>query len=354
MIICWQNLRALAIGLILVALVGCGEKPADEKPVAQNGGTEKANRQSAADTVVAAVDDDVLRVKDIDAEIGLQLSLARMRKRNITAQEMDSIAAKFRKVVARAFVEERLLRGYARQAGLTLSDDDVRRYEQKVARTFGKPTFERLKEGLPTAQQVLLTNGVVRTLMIQAAKRDILKKAAVQVSDEEVSKAIGRYEHLNEVAAKTNALVWAQASNVWHRITAGELTLAEAASDYSQLESESVSGGVWGEFDRERLAESEPELVERIGRMQQGEVSEPIESDNGVCIVRLDKVDPLRLSRVFFKLGMVWEIPKREEMQKVIKEANEDLAIGRKIAELGRMHSIKGLDVSTLQPPGGK
>ena len=373
-------LRALAAGVFLFAAVaGCNDKAADGKTNKDQVGEQAKPVQSPADVIVAAVDDDLLRLSDVEAEIGLQISLARMRNKNITARNLDQIATRYRNSVPGAFVRERLLREYAREAGLQLSTDEIRQYEQKMARTFRKPTFESLKTSLSAEQQTLLTNGVVRLLTMQAAMRDIVKKASVEVPDEDVTKAIERFARKNEIASQTNALAWAQASNVWHRIKSGDMTFAEAAADFSQEDGEGVSGGIWGEFDSMKLAESEPNLVSRLASMKQGDFTEPMECDNGVCIVRIDKQSPwsqkddadgesdaagqntvasarmnLALSRIFFKLAVLWEIPSRDEMRKIIREANQDNAVKKKIEELGRRHVIKGPGIaSQTQHKGG-
>lgn len=131
----------------------------------------------------------------------------------------------------------------------------------------------------------------------------------VVVTDKMIADRLASIARGNREAAQTNALIFAQATNVWKKIVGGKMTLEAAATKYSQ-DAYIDEGCEWGTFSLDQIAD-DPNLLMLLPTLKAGSITPPIESDNGLAIIRLDEISEDKknytFSRVFFQLPMFFD-----------------------------------------------
>lgn len=348
---CAPVLLTAVCGLCTLLLAGCsgddGSARGATEAAVESTGPAQAD---AGETIVATVDGDELKIKDIEAEIALRKAIARLRKRRLTEREENAIASRYSRVAAQAFIEERLLFYYAKEHKLAIPAEEREKYAFAVAKSCRKKSFEEVLKHLGENERRLIERDIDRVLTINTAKKDIKAQAKITIAPEDVEKARKSIDAANVRAAATNDLVFARATNVWKKISGGELTFAEAAADYTEIPQEMSGGGIWGAFDSAQLAATDEELAKHLENLAIGEFTPPIEADNGLCIIKLDAKKPAKgagafeydLSRIFFRLAEWYETPTVEEMRDLMQKEAENAAVRRKLEELSRKHRITG------------
>lgn len=338
---------------------GCGKN-------AEDAGS-KASPEPAkgpVNTTVVSFDQEKLFLSDVNEEIALRQDMARIANPRVRQDALDKIMRDIYATAGKYYVSIRVAAEYCANEGISIDAATRHDYENKLAKTFKVKSTSAIKEKLSPRQQALLDKDIDDLLLVQLARNDARKKAACCVTDEKVDDAIARYRRANEIAAQTNLLVYAHATNIWNRLVSRELTFEEAAADYSEIEDESGDFGDWGTFSASAFNnDGDRSFYKLLKTMKVGTFTPPVEVDNGLCIVRLDGVaasssanapepseqpeegnSPLmgdvKLSRIFFRLPVIWNIPPREEMRKIISEAETEESVKKIFAEIASRHTI--------------
>ena len=142
----------------------------------------------------------------------------------------------------------------------------------------------------------------------------------VVVTDKMVTERLASITKGNQEAAQTNALIFAQATNVWKKILGGKMTLEAAATKYSQ-DAYIDEGCEWGTFSLDQIAD-DPNLLMLLPTLKPCSITPPIESDNGLAIIRLDEMSEDKknytFSRIFFQLPMFFDEETPDEARATI------------------------------------
>ena len=226
-------------------------------------------------------------------------------------------AERFRKTLVDSaeehfIVESGLLR-VAQIRGISVSRDEAAARLAPLAPAFGRLDPEERALAEEIAEREVLCSCVVELL-----KSEI----DISVSGEELDAAMERLSAYADMAAATNALIYARATNVWNEIRRGA-DFASMAVRWS--EDDDPSSCEWGAFPLVALADS-PELQRILPEMSPGDVTPPVEGDNGLVVVRLVDVDrnadPVSycLDRIFFKLPECVPTISRDELAEEIAE----------------------------------
>lgn len=245
--------------------------------------------------VVLAVDGRKLTATERDEEVGLRIKLLRMANPGIG----EAAAAMRRKTLADSaeshFIEETILLKVAKERNLTATQREI---DDRMA------GFTRFFDRLSVAERALAKSIAEREVLCEKAKQSIENEMDDKVSADELDQALDSLKSYAEMAAETNRLIYARATNVWLEVCGGR-DFADAARQYS--EADDRPSCEWGQFPLEAFAE-EPSLKSALEGMRIGGVSYPVEGDNGLMIVRLKGIDkqamPPRydLERIFFRL----------------------------------------------------
>jgi len=314
---------------ILMAMIGMcvgGWSPAAPAP-----GFQALSRSA----VVVKIDGREVTKGEIERQARTVMVL-NMNKQRRTKVEKSDISL-FRRQCASGsdiVVNRACIAKYAEEHGLTNSVENVTRVTRRIERQFGVRS-KKLKRwhNLDDLKYMLGKNApildqeVVARASFQTVTNFILTSKPVVVTGESVTnriKAICRY---NERMTATNALIFAQATNVWKRIISKELTFEQAATNYSE-DAYLDMGCEWGTFSRDQIAD-DPSVLAILPNLKVGDITPPLESDGGLGILRLDEIEQdknFTFSRVFFKLPMFFDVESPEQARAVLLEkAQENL-----------------------------
>ncbi|MBQ5531246.1 MAG: peptidylprolyl isomerase [Kiritimatiellae bacterium] len=317
------------------------------EPVAKTPTTSKPS----ADMVVARVDDAILTASGVEAQIKLRTELLKLRKRKVGEKELDKLGKILSRTAADHFIRRELLSKYARNNGITLTDQEKNDNRAKVAASYKMKDFATLKARLSPASAALLERDTVQEALSAKCEKAIRDGVSKTVSLEEKQNILRNIETMNETAAKTNTLIFARARNVYNQVKSGKLTFEEAVEDYSEAE-ETEDGGAWNEFLISELKD-EPELTARLPTMSPGDITPPIENDNGLSIMKLVSIGEYRkgdaapeptyrLARVFFRLPLFMEVPTDEELTDAIIKERQKQALSAALQKTGDASKIEG------------
>lgn len=220
--------------------------------------------------------------------------------RSFPSGSLDQINASDRQVLEQ-FITDKLLESEVREAGISISDEDVNRYIEQVKKN-NRLSDEDLKTALSREGQTLDSYKVsVKTEMEKSEIIDRQVKRKVTITDEDVeryykanpnkyrSDARARIRHilltLPERAAPDRVqAVMTQGKELYERIKAGE-DFATLAKEYSQGAGQ-ADGGDIGWIKRGTLIPGLEEMA--FEKLAVGEVSEPFRTSMGVHIVKLE------------------------------------------------------------------
>ncbi len=251
-----------------------------------------------------------------------------------------------------------VIRDYAASNGIAATPKQVEEMRSTFQKSCKKPfvSWNTFAKGFTGDARIELDSEIARMALLTAVRERHFKDHPVTVTDAETAdceKWIARY---NERAAQTNAVIWANASNIWHQIVENKISFEDAANKYNQDESE-PENGEWAAFTLDGFND-EPELKKRIEGMKVGEITPPIEGDNGMMILKLVEIERQEnggepryvLARIFFRLPEFYETVATAELKKemfktksnkqfvkfvegLVKAANVEIVCDKKVFE---------------------
>ena len=233
-----------------------------------------------------------------------------------------------------------MLADYAAEEKIEVSDELLKQYREKAFQRFrvGKDRdYADLRRKLGESGDELDAQ-VYEEALGRAIKDHLAKLNPTNIPESYADEQLANFKRYNENAAKTNALLFAQATNVWRQLCAGA-DFGKMAAKYSQLADERASKGFWGAVDVNQMGD-EPNIQKWGRKLEPGQFSPPIEADNGLMIMRVDeKLDngnELHLSRIFFMLPVFKNPASREEIIAAAYDRHAERLFARKCAELRR------------------
>lgn len=302
--------------------------------------TNVVHMQQKQDELVT-VDGKTLHYADVEAEVDLRMSLVRLRRRRMSQTALARMKAMIFKQAIPHYVQTRVFGKYALENGVVIRPADREEFGRKIAKSYQQTNFSALKAKLSERQIRILEQRIDEELLVNAAKARIIEEAKISIMDEAVTNELARMHRMNQIATATNALVYANASNIWRKIRSRNLTFDEAVADYSESEDASARGA-WVTAKVSQMKD-EPRLVRAIENLRTGDFTSPVETDNGLCIIRVDSrklenpndtEETFALSRIYLRLAQTWDEISAEEMRRGMREKVERDAISGKLKEL--------------------
>lgn len=339
---------ALVVSLLVVAFAGCERQ---ETPVRDGGEDQRTDIQSETNAVkhpiAVRIDGRDLTRKDI-VRNGKVLLILNMNKMRVTAikQKEWGYLNNYCKNAVRHEIQTAAVANYVKERKLTADTNLVATVVKAFERRYGIRS-KKLKRWhrLDDFRYILGKNAsridaeIKERVDYELMMRNLLQERKIEVSESDVEERLRQISAYNQRAAATNALVYAEATNVWQQAVAATNRFEELASKYSQ--DEYISQGCeWGMFTRDQLRD-ETALQAYLPKMKVGDLTPPIESDGGLAIVRLDPSDDsgnVTLSRIFFKLPMYCEDEKAEEAKAEILRQRQSRFIRETLdQEIGKL-----------------
>lgn len=237
------------------------------------------------DVAAITVNGKPLLKSQILQSIQLRQHLEQLRKKNIKPMTLKRIANDMKRRAVAAFVNVEIYSAYATEHGITLDEALVASNRQMCAKSCRLPSFDALCKKLGAAEAAALDREIRTSLLVHQAKEAIVRAANLTVTPEEVKAMQTRFQAVHDASVATNAVIYATASNVYHRIRAHEITFEEAVQDFNQ-DTDMEEDGAWCTVRLSQL-EDEPLLAAHLRAAKAGDVLPPLEIDNALCIVKV-------------------------------------------------------------------
>lgn len=276
----------------------------------------------------------------------VELSIPPGQKRNVNRM---AIEAPMLSTVTNAYIAQTLLCEFASTNGIRVSEEDLTRARNKFKNAC-KKSFQRWNsflDGFSEGQRATVEDRVRVESVCSKVRAWYLERNPVTVTTQEVVNCQKRLENYHDRAMATNAVIWAHASNIWKKVVSGE-NFEMLANRYTEDDTD-PEDGEWGDFLLSDFADEKP-LYDAILRMQPGEITPPIEGDNGLMILKLVSIDdedahnesgvvnPLKVrysfSRIFFRLPEFYERASFEKIMSTLKVLKENKSFGKFVDQL--------------------
>ena len=314
----------MALPLVVAFVVGIGGCSRDTSPV------------------VAEVNGHVLRESEVNARTTNIAALFLHKTGKVKG--LEKIKESFRKGYAKVWVEDRVLEAAAKAEGVGIPEEAIEKCRAAAFRNFKA-------KGDKGYDDLMALSGFTRELwedqVLSEARRNVMKahwakSEPANLPTNYADKVIADIRKWNADMAKTNALQYAKATNVWEKLKAGADFVKTARVNTEAME-EIEDNCEWATIDDKFLAD-EPALLKQLKTMKPGEFSPPLEADGGILIVRLDSLEEdngYTVSRIFFRKGnTLTPAPKKEIVAAAEKRYATEL-FARRLGELVKASGAK-------------
>lgn len=240
------------------------------------------------DRIVAVVNGEIVTLFELDEQ--LKPLMERYRGRTLNEQEKVEIRELKKKLLALS-VDSILLQQEAKRLGVNVADTEVKGQVQQMKK----------KQGVSDAQfnKMLLLEGLTIEQYEKKIRDDIIKhrllgfqvQRKVVVTEEEIQAYYSAHQAEYQ-KPKTVQLKWIvlapgkDGKGLRDDILSGKVSFEDAAKKNS-MSPDALQGGDLGELNWNDLAVSWRSILDKL---QPGEVSEPLEFENGVALLKLVSV----------------------------------------------------------------
>ena len=288
------------------------------------------------DDFIVSVNGRRLTQAEIDRNVKMMVSLRARSAKNIPSGELVKFPRSLESTYPILFERDAIIGSYAAEQGIVTSDALLGRYRKSAVRGL-KPLKVKDWEGVSKVlgEDFPLFSARVDAEAREQAVRDYwVSQTPTNFSVGFAEGRIDQMKQFNRNMDASNVLIRARAEKAYGELKGG-VDFKTVAARWSELEIERKDKGKWALLDWKQI-ESDKELNTWAKKLKPGEYSPPIEADNGLMILRVDRKDSkeCKMSRIFFQLPMYYQIPTVEEL---IKQAEKDYAwklFEEKFAEL--------------------
>ena len=305
--------------------------------------------------VVAEVNGHVLRESEVNARATNIAALFLHKTGKI--DNIEKIKEKFRSGYAKVWVEDRVLEDAAKADGVEVAPEYVEKCRKAAFRNFkaeGDSSYEDLVN-LPGFTRELWEDQVLSEARRKVMKDHWEKMEPANLPTNYADMVIAKIAKWNEDMAKTNALQFVKATNVWEKLRAGA-DFVKTARVNTEKEDEIEDDCEWGTID-DKFLEDDPALRKQVKSMKVGEFSPPIEGDGGILIVRLDSLeedDGYTVSRIFFHKGNVLTPAPKKDIVAAAERKYVDELFRRKLGELMAKANVRIEPIENKEQQGEK
>lgn len=275
------------------------------------------------DAVIIKVGDKVLTKNDVKQEgmVHLQLRANKEYRKKTNKQDAKYIRM-FEKNSFARFISELAIEYAAESNKVVATDKTIQNVTDETVKRFGRD-----KHKINDLRYMLGQNAWRLDKMIRhtATQKDLttflITHPKYEVTAQMITNRLNTIKEYNIKAHAKEKDIYQVASNVWNEVTKDTKQFDSLAKKYSQDENIEY-GSEWGDFSITEL--SKDEAFATLFSMKANEITPPIESDNGIAIVRKDKENykdesgevHCVFSRIFFQLPLLAS----DETEEVIRE----------------------------------
>ncbi len=263
-------------------------------------GARSWSEPQEVDKIVAVVDDQIVLYSDVMAQVGLAAMNEGISRSDLTKSKFDDLF----KSILENMIQEKLLLAKAEEDSIEVDNEAIE--EAMRDRIRGLKTQHGEAEFARMLQEGGATERDIREQFRQEFRKEFLRRRMfdkleqqVDVSFRDLQEFKGRYtDGLPPLLSISHILIpiepsddlrnqaKSQAEALLARLKQGE-DFAELARQYSGDTGSASAGGDLGYFTRGRMV---PEFEEAAFSLRPGEISDPVESDFGYHIIRVDGV----------------------------------------------------------------
>lgn len=291
------------------------------------------------DAALVVIDGKAFTKRDAlrDAKTFMALAKNKQRRKKMDGTDLNFVR-RYCKGVVRQHVLEATIERYAQKNNLSPDQKQIERSIYQITRQYGvrSKKFKRWHT-LDDLKWILGPKGprldqeVRMRALYHLVTNHMVVSAKIDVTPQMVSNRLDLIERLNSRAQATNDLVYAHASNVWRKVVSKEMTFEQAATNYTEdAYFDDFNGCEWGTFGLGEISE-ETQVLALLPTLKDGSITPPIESDNGLTILRLDSKadDKYTFSRIFFKLPMFYDVETPQQAEARVRELEVEKCIQR-------------------------
>lgn len=316
--------------------------------------------QEVIDRIVAIVDDEIILESEVfqylQFSVGSTVNLEKLPESTV-----DSI----RTQILDELIDQKLLLTRARLDSVVIPsrqvdqelDDRIRSLvdqiggESKLEEYYGMPLAKIKRQFRPLIEEGLMIDEVKRQHLasVRVTRSEVLDFwNAYRDSIPELKDAI-RLSHIllqDNLSEASVAAAVARADSVRQLIVNGDMTFEDCAEMFSQDPGTAAKGGALGTTSRGDLV---PEYEAAAYAMQDGEISDPVVSQFGVHIIRLNSRigEKINTSHILFKV-----VPAAADMEITMARADSITKAAREGADFSALALTYSTDTKTA-PLGG-
>lgn len=348
-----RQMTALCIAAAVMGFTGCLEakdaapNEAKKAPDAVKKAIGKKAEQSDETVILrCGTNDFTMGEARRLAELRARLSELSMAQSPSLENLMEAFLPRIIASTPNGFARDCAIAAFAAENGISASAEDVE-LMRKRAMQGAKQDFiswGSFMGKLSAEQRATLDGRIKIEALTEAVRKWHETNRPAPVTDEEIAEYRRRQREYNAMAAATNDLTYATATNVWKELQGG-LDFGDAVDMYSTDEND-TDGGEWGDFMLDYFSDS-PAIQTMLPTMTPGQISPPVEGDNGLMIIRLDDLReegdgrPIyTISRIFFHLPEFYPELDDEAFKREICTARQQRTFNEFVEELAKKLTV--------------
>ena len=301
--------KILWIAALAMALGGCDAPSNDELAV------ERSYEELPESAVLVRVGERELTKQDLEAYVELQVAQIKNSK------QVEKARATFRKRRFDSFPTVVTLAEEAKKRALKAD-------EELATKQLGR--YAKLRPQLADfAKRVLDEELLGRALRAQVFT------SPVELDENRLQRLVQTIGEYNEKANATNQLTRALLERAKADILSGKTDFQKVSNDLSEDDWAKDGDCEWGTFTRENL-DGEDEVLAALDTLGQGEITGPLEGDNGYMLLRLDSKNEngYTLSRIYRRQVALMEDESVDELRTRFTEEEHEKRFAKLAEEL--------------------
>lgn len=296
------------------------------------------------DAALVVIDGKAFTKRDAlrDAKTFMALTKNKQRRKKMDGTDLNFVR-RYCKNVVQQHVLEAAIERYAQKNNLAPNQEQIDKSVYQITRQFGvrSKKFHRWHT-LDDLKWILGPKGprldqeVRMRALYHLVTNHMVVSAKIEVTPQMVSNRLDLIARVNSRAQATNEHVYAHASNVWRTVISKKMTFEQAATNYTEdVCFDDFNGCEWGSFGLDQIAD-DPQVLALLPILKEGSITPPVESDNGLAILRLDSKDDktYTFSRIFFRLPMFRESETPAEAAANVRDLETEKCIQRAFADI--------------------
>lgn len=315
-----SRVELISLCLLPALFFGCSRSNVD---------TTSASNATLGDKSIVLVSSgtDKLSQNDLDRMVALRIDLTKRIQGHISQQSEETLRKGLLANGIAKFEQDVIVSRYAKEHGILATEEEIQQTLLAMLKTKKTAALDKFLGNYTESERATLRDLAISDILHEKVQKAIIDAAKITVSDEEVAARRKNIQNYNARMAQTNDLVYLEATNCWRSITSGELTFSDAADKYDQSDDFAQGGCFWGKFSLDFFSASEEQQLRSwLSTAKAGDVSPPLEGDNGLIVVQLEDVEAnykdgdvmapnayYTLNRIYFKLPLFF--PERTDQE---------------------------------------